>query len=191
MRPTLLWMRRLFGALAFCVAMGSSPLVWADAVPPPPTNCPQGAAGETGHGGEYCAPQTCQSDQDCKGGNVCRDAGLCELSRSYCGGRPPPDGNNCSTITEALKVCKEGDDCGTATCVVAKRCVAPGASEPVAKPDTPSSTEQGGGSANERGGVDGPGAIVSVCGCSSASLPVSGGLLLLMLVGFFRRVRRD
>ncbi len=37
----------------------------ADAVPPPPSDCPPGAIGETGHNGPYCTPKACTTDAEC------------------------------------------------------------------------------------------------------------------------------
>jgi hypothetical protein len=72
--------------------------VHADAVPPPPDDCPSGMVGVTGHGGPHCekeAPKNCpngwqgmigglcvlsvcSADADCQGdGKVCKKTSLC------------------------------------------------------------------------------------------------------------------
>lgn len=98
----------------------------ADAVPPPPEDCPAGAEGQTNHNGPYCTPTTC--DGTCQEGRTCRSAGLCVTSEERpCGGMTTP-GETCTyTHVEALATCDEQSDCTAGgECVIEDRCVASG-----------------------------------------------------------------
>jgi MYXO-CTERM domain-containing protein len=52
-------------SLLFSAFLAMAPTAHADAVPPPPRNCPNGSAGETGHIGAYCRPLSCANDSEC------------------------------------------------------------------------------------------------------------------------------
>ncbi|MFO0747096.1 MAG: hypothetical protein U1F43_15755 [Myxococcota bacterium] len=60
----------------------------ADAVPPPPADCPAGAIGITGHNGPSCTPMACSEDKDCvdamgfdKRPRTCQELALCVEER--------------------------------------------------------------------------------------------------------------
>lgn len=106
-------------AMAVVCLLLVAPRAWADAVPPPPDDCPAGTVGVTGHGGPHCekeAPKNCpngwrgqvggncilwlcSADADCGGdGKVCRQMSLCfepHQRTSTCGAneraRPGPE----------------------------------------------------------------------------------------------------
>ncbi|MCA9489448.1 MAG: hypothetical protein KC621_05980 [Myxococcales bacterium] len=94
----------------------------ADAVPPPPEDCPAGAQGQTGHDGPFCTPTTC--DGTCEEGHTCRSAGLCVTSEERpCGGMTTP-GETCTyERVEAHATCRDSSDCTLGECVIADRCV--------------------------------------------------------------------
>lgn len=98
----------------------------ADAVPPPPEDCPPGALGQTGHDGPYCTPSTC--DGTCEEGRTCRSIGLCVVTEERpCGGMTTP-GETCTyQHVEALGTCNDQADCTTGgECQIADRCVESG-----------------------------------------------------------------
>lgn len=107
----------------------------ADAVMPPPADCPPGAAGATSHNGPWCSPTTCSTDADCAGvgaqfdarapARVCVEQALCveareEKSQSgWSHGQP-------FARTFAHGVCSAEVPCAApAKCEAAKRCVVP------------------------------------------------------------------
>lgn len=49
----------------------------ADAIGPPPTDCPEGARGASCHGAEYCAVDSCIGPRDCAPGQRCVARELC------------------------------------------------------------------------------------------------------------------
>ncbi|HEY8429548.1 MAG TPA: hypothetical protein VIL20_14285 [Sandaracinaceae bacterium] len=63
--------------LAIATVLAWATPVRADAVPPPPDDCPRGSVGRTGHAGTYCEESSCASDADCEAGRVCRSVALC------------------------------------------------------------------------------------------------------------------
>ncbi len=58
----------------------------ADAVGPPPTDCPDGSRGEVCHGAEYCGLAGCIGSRDCAPGERCAVRELCVGPR-MCFGR--------------------------------------------------------------------------------------------------------
>lgn len=78
-----------------------SKLAFADAVPPPPDDCPAGQVGVTSHGGPACVPEApkncapgyrgevggscvlaaCSSDQECEAGTRCMQVDACQELR--------------------------------------------------------------------------------------------------------------
>ena len=57
----------------------------ADAVGPPPADCPAGSFGDSCHGGPFCRPSTCESDAACAGGEICQEVKVC-VGGVQCGG---------------------------------------------------------------------------------------------------------
>ncbi len=112
-------------ALAIAIAVmgvGVAGLAYADAVPPPPTGCPNGTVGATGHTGPYCAPASCTFDSDCREGTTCREEALCILPLQ-CGGLRPADAGVC-TVDSVTALCEGAQACASGTCTTSRVCVA-------------------------------------------------------------------
>ncbi|MEZ4299450.1 MAG: hypothetical protein R3B70_31150 [Polyangiaceae bacterium] len=88
----------------------------ADVVGPPADNCPDGAVGQTCHGGPYCAPDICAANEECSEGEVCADTELC-TGTIDCGGGGGP-----SPTTSVTGTCAAGCAAGS-TCTTQKVCV--------------------------------------------------------------------
>jgi len=93
-------MPRVF-ILATSLAWLPSRLALADAVPPPPDDCPKGQVGTTSHGGPRCEPEAptdcapgyrgvvggtcvlaaCSSDKECDAGRRCLQVDACQVLR--------------------------------------------------------------------------------------------------------------
>jgi hypothetical protein len=121
----------------------------ADAVPPPPTDCPPGKVGTTSHGGAHCvdAPPkncppgwrgvaggncmvaVCGADNQCDPGQVCRDQSLCMAEETEYYRGPPPEHPHVFDVP--VGICVEHAVCN-ARCKPGKVCLRPG--------DTPSGT---------------------------------------------------
>lgn len=92
---------RLVFALACCAGLLPSRPAFADAVPPPPEDCPPGQVGTTSHGGPACALEApkncapgyrgevggncvlaaCSSDKECEDGQRCLQVDACQELR--------------------------------------------------------------------------------------------------------------
>ena len=73
-------MRFFACSLVLSAVLASASAARADAVPPPPRNCPDGSVGETGHFGPYCRPLSCANDGECAvygPGFTCQPTSLC------------------------------------------------------------------------------------------------------------------
>lgn len=112
--------------LALLAALLVPRLAAADAVPPPPDNCPPGARGTTSHSGTACEPIPCATDADCRQNQpygepprVCRSTRLCigeEERRNW-------RRNNATwKVSVARGDCSSACPAGT-TCQEALRCV--------------------------------------------------------------------
>ena len=65
-RMAYIWAMRFFAcSLVLSAILASASAARADAVPPPPRNCPDGSIGETGHIGAYCRPLKCANNSEC------------------------------------------------------------------------------------------------------------------------------
>ena len=104
--------------------MGATGLAHADAVPPAPTDCPNGTVGATGHTGPYCAPASCTFDSDCREGATCREEALC-LGTMSCGGHLPlvDDGFPMCTVETVHGLCESGRACASGTCTTRRVCI--------------------------------------------------------------------
>lgn len=101
----------------------------ADAVPPPPTDCPKGAIGDTSHVGTWCRPTTCTDPDKCRQPFVgskekqtfrCEKVGLCISTSSAM----HPRGSPVIRREIASKTCSSDSDCsGKEKCVTEDRCV--------------------------------------------------------------------
>lgn len=127
-------------ALALAATSGTAS---ADAVGPPPDDCPPGAQGVTSHSGQWCVAMTCNTDADCTGGDslrammgrgggptVCREVDLCLTTSTYhAGGRGAylngPDAppltrviaSACTPSCDAPGVCSRAKRCAPAAAV--------------------------------------------------------------------------
>lgn len=117
----------------------------ADAVGPPPDDCPPGAQGVTGHAGQWCVAATCNTDADCTGGDslralmgrgggatVCREVDLCLTTSTYhAGGRGAyVNGPDAPPLTRVIaSACTPSCD-APGVCSRAKRCAPAGAVAP-------------------------------------------------------------
>lgn len=145
--------------LAACAAMALwSGVAAADAVPEPPTDCPDGTTPNTCHGGPYCAPTSCTQDADCADGKVCRERSLC-LGSISCGGGWDPDATPDSS-PQILGECGPDASCDpSAPCTPMKVCVSPGGA---------SSSGSGDGSGDDED--------LTVTGCSCRAAGAGNGL---------------
>lgn len=94
----------------------------ADAVMPPPKDCPTGARGQTSHNGPWCAPTTCAADKDCPSGEICREQALCVSTETV----PSQSGWSWGkpiSLSTAHATCDKGAACAKGTCETARRCV--------------------------------------------------------------------
>lgn len=107
------------------VGIAAPPSVRADGIPPPPV-CPAGTTLRMCHGPSYCALDTCTSDAECSGDDVCGEVSYCATS-FYCGGgRPRPDaGSSGFSTTSYSRPCAEGCVAGE-TCAAVRVCGPPG-----------------------------------------------------------------
>jgi dissimilatory sulfite reductase (desulfoviridin) alpha/beta subunit len=109
----------------------ASSRVRADAVPPPPDNCPNGAVGITGHSGTWCEASTCSLGNTCDtryGDDAlrCGTQGLCVRSESYSPGGRRAFEDRAVRLTRQVAdaTCRAGETCADGSrCVVAQRCV--------------------------------------------------------------------
>lgn len=101
------------------------PLALADAIGPPPEDCPPGTRPTSTHHGGFCiVADICEVDSDCEDG-TCQDVGLCAfettLTRSCSNGIPHcPQTSN---FEEADLACEVHEDCPDTPCDIAQRCV--------------------------------------------------------------------
>jgi len=105
-------------------------LALADAVNAEPENCPSGSDGVSSHSGEWCAPTTCRSDDECNELPCSPDVGLCiETTEDVpCGGGWIDTAEPCTfTKEEVFDKCDSDSDCDDGVpCVIADRCARPG-----------------------------------------------------------------
>lgn len=95
----------------------------ADAVPPPPADCPAGSRGETCHGGPHCRPKPCDVDADCSSGETCQDLDLCLGQVDCAGGWDPDAGPHWVDTVEGS--CANGAACSRGTCQTTEVCAPP------------------------------------------------------------------
>lgn len=115
---------------------------YADAIGPPPEDCPSGSTGRSSHAGRWCKPLPCVNDT-CEADGTCETTGLCLLEASDCGGGRRPDTAPCTrTRREAVGLCRTDADCTEGTCVVDAYCVASAEREPAPEdPGAPGAPE--------------------------------------------------
>jgi MYXO-CTERM domain-containing protein len=172
--------------LAWLVASSSGGAARADSVPPPPTDCPPGAIGQTGHNGPFCTPKACASDAECtaRTGNdtrarTCAQLAICVETRK----EPNASGWSHGTpITRrfAHEACASDGACALGSCERGRFCVLaddapperPATSGPLATSATGANTPAGavskGCGACDAGGADGAAWLVIAAGLAVA-----------------------
>lgn len=117
------------GSLVWLVAAISGGAARADAVPPPPTECPPGAIGVTGHNGPYCTPMGCSNDAECgdrmgydKRARTCADVGVCVEERHESSASGWSHGAPI-TLRVAHAACADDGRCQVGTCERGKHCL--------------------------------------------------------------------
>ena len=140
----------------------------ADVVNMPPEDCPPGAVGTSGHTGEWCRPDSCESDEDCGGGDSCIEVSMClTISEESCGGMMPETGTCTFTKTEVHGICESENSCSQGDCQVVMACANPDELvENTAEPSAPEENQE---------------KEASSCGnCAAASADMGLGMLLLI-----------
>lgn len=149
--------------LAIVLLLGSAGTARADAVMPPPEDCPVGSEGVRCHGPRRCAPRTCSGDSDCNGGR-CVELALCVSTHSCSGPRREPQ------LDHVEGPCGADDACDSergATCRRVSVCTG-GAPESAAAAEEPGAED-----AQEEEGA---------CAASAGSSRSSGAPWLLALI---------
>jgi hypothetical protein len=96
------------GVVGLVVALGASE-ARADAVPPPPEDCPEGSRGETSHAGPSCVVVPCTSTSNlCEPGKSCKPRGFCLI-----GTDPKVEGGTCEDTPDCASpaVCRKVPVC--------------------------------------------------------------------------------
>ena len=161
----------------------------ADAVGPPPADCPAGSFGDSCHGGPFCRPSTCESDAACAGGETCQEVKVC-VGGVQCGGGietldDPP-------IPTFVGLCKDDGTCdGEATCQPLKQCV--GAPDPTSG-GTGGTSGTAGGTGGSSGGDSASGTSggtgTDKRGCAGCSTDGGPGVVALALLALGQLLRR-
>jgi len=162
----------------------------ADAIRPPPKDCPAGSVGSSSHCGPECKPLACNSDDDCRDSKVCKETSLCIESgeRGRCGKVPASQRTKKYPYKAAHGECPDKGDCEKGTCVPAKRCVtAPKAAPPPPKKETKAEPPE-----PEPTGATPPTEPSNPSGCRGCQVGDTQGSawLLLLLLGLFLVGRR-
>ena len=135
-------MSRLGPLLALLAISLGAATASADAIGPPPVECPPGSRGHSSHCGEWCAPSTCKEVADCPkdGTYSCQSRGVCvEEDDSPCSDRA---GNARESRRVARNPCESDADCiRPARCETAMRCVREAKAAPPPAPAPSSSAE--------------------------------------------------
>jgi hypothetical protein len=108
---------RQFFAVALAAALLLPASARGDAVPPPPTDCPEGSEGGTGHCGTYCMPRTCSDQAACATGTACKETKFCIEQKTCSGGKPTPyDYQIPPYVRDEVKGSCVSAACSTGTC---------------------------------------------------------------------------
>ena len=112
-------------ALLSFVLLSVPAIARADAVEPPPENCPAGTHPTSGHCGPHCVADTCSNDSECDEGKSCVERSLCVYQyQGPCGDYNPPDAG--TTTHDAVgAACQNGGACGKGQCQTLNVCSAP------------------------------------------------------------------
>lgn len=159
-------------ALLSLALLLSPAIAGADAVSPPPEDCPAGSEGNASHCGPYCRPISCNDDSDCDDGKSCTEQSLCIYQiEGPCGGWVPQDAG--VEYYDAVNgVCSDGAVCNSGQCQVIKVCTAAGTA----------------------GSSGGPITVDQGCGCELLGSKGAGSgrwLLLAAAIAVALRFRRE
>ena len=176
--------------LAWLVTFFPGGAARADAVPPPPNDCPPGAIGETGHNGPYCMPKACSTDAECtdrlgydKRPRTCAPLAICVETRK----EPSASGWSHGTpITRRIahEICSEDGACRAGSCERGNYCALATDAPPERPATAPATTSTPNAPA---GGVSkGCGA----CDAGGADLAAGAAIAAGVVVGFGRRRTR-
>ncbi len=121
-REDLGWRVALLSVVVLLLISGDD--AWADALSPPPDDCPVGTQGEICHGPSHCRARACTDDSGCGGGMTCEERALCVDSINCGGGWGPP--SMVETITDS---CSGSATCERGECRTLRVCV--GGASPV------------------------------------------------------------
>lgn len=103
--------------VTLCCALVYAPTAgWADPVPGPPDNCPDGTEGQGSHCGQTCEPRSCSKNSDCPG-QRCEERHFCvrEESCHHRGGS--------FKVQNVSATCAAGGSCGIGACAPLRVCV--------------------------------------------------------------------
>lgn len=127
---------RLLPVSLAAITLLLSPAVRADAVLPPPEDCPPGSIGQSSHNGPFCSVTTCSTDADCEGKCSWRDRDrgrrlrcedsvpLCIEQREFSNWRRPQNSQTKNIVPVAVGSCDGSRACASpAVCETTKRCV--------------------------------------------------------------------
>ncbi len=160
----------LAGALALSL---SSAAARADAIGPPPTDCPDGTMGDSCHGGQFCHPVTCMTDSDCTAGQTCQVRPFCIVQINCAGGFVDPDASpGMYDQPGAQGPCATTSDCDAgATCSMENVCVSASASDSGSS-SSGSTVISHGCSCATAGGPDAPpaAALLALCAAGAGAL---------------------
>ncbi|MBI4699786.1 MAG: hypothetical protein HY744_01245 [Deltaproteobacteria bacterium] len=168
----------------------------ADALPPPPENCPPGSTGQTGHCGVYCAPRVCSDVSQCQPGEVCQEQPLCiGQLQGPCGNVPPDAAPEYIDTVEGY--CHAQAPCVKGQCQKRKVCSPPpdaGTGGGSADAGSAGAGPHGGGAGGAAPGTAGPTVVDQGCGCTLPGAPLAARAGLLVFAAAIalgaRRCRR-
>jgi hypothetical protein len=150
----------------------------ADAVPPPPSDCPPGTRGVSNHSGQICAVAECADDRSCGEDQACGDYPLCvarDASPPAGLGRSARVGGRCERGTcPAGFTCEPKPHCVPRTLIAKGKVLAAGAGDAVARPPPVAGNP-------------------SACGCflpGAGTVPMDAGAVFLAAALLVSRRRR-
>ncbi len=157
----------------------------ADVVGPPAEDCPDGAHGETCHGGPFCAVFPCSEEGTCRDGLTCRELRLC-IADFDC-----TSGYGTFIAEQVTGHCAGDTPCATGTCQVRRVCSEEGTVEVDADiaedADTPSDADTTADAAPDAG-VD---VRTWGCGCRVSPSEAGAGAVPVLFCLLFIFVRRS
>jgi len=148
----------VLAAMLSLVMLFGSATARADAVEPPPENCPAGTYPTSGHCGPHCIADTCSQDSVCDEGGSCVERSLCVFQfQGPCGNHLP---DAATTVHDAVAAaCGSGGTCSKGKCQTLDVCAVP---EPPPSPIT----------------------IDSGCGCELVGHTGGSGQIWLLVAAF-------